>query len=50
MVASDHTLTVEGAAMFSHALSVHKVDNEIDYFSTKEDFPNVDAGAAMTVH
>ena len=48
MVASDHTLTLEGAAMFSHALSVHKVDNEIDYFSTKEDFPNVDAGAAMT--
>lgn len=48
MVASDHTLTLEGAAMFSHALSVHKVDNEIDYFSTKEDFPNMDAGAAMT--
>ncbi|MFA5117584.1 MAG: type I-E CRISPR-associated protein Cas7/Cse4/CasC [Candidatus Omnitrophota bacterium] len=48
MVASDHTLTLEGAAMFSHALSVHKVDNEIDYFSTKEDFPNIDAGAAMT--
>lgn len=48
MVASDHTLTLEGAAMFSHALSVHKVDNEIDYFSTKEDFPSMDAGAAMT--
>ncbi|MBI5359558.1 MAG: type I-E CRISPR-associated protein Cas7/Cse4/CasC [Planctomycetes bacterium] len=48
MVASDHTLTLEGASMFSHALSTHKVDNEIDYFSTVEDFPNVDAGAAMT--
>ncbi|MFH1876637.1 MAG: type I-E CRISPR-associated protein Cas7/Cse4/CasC [Candidatus Omnitrophota bacterium] len=48
MVANDHTLTIEGAAMFNHALSVHKVDNEIDYFSTKEDFPNIDAGAAMT--
>ena len=48
MVASDHTLTIEGAAMFSHALSTHKVDNEIEYFSTVEDFPNSDAGAAMT--
>lgn len=48
MVASDHTLTIEGAAMFSHALSVHRVDNEIDYFSTKEDFQSDDAGAAMT--
>lgn len=48
MVASDHTLTIEGAAMFSHALSVHRVDNEIDYFTTKEDFPSNDAGAAMT--
>jgi len=48
MVASDHTLTIEGAAMFSHALSTHKVENEIDYFSAMEDWPNEDAGAAMT--
>lgn len=48
MVASDHTLTIEGAAMFSHALSTHKVENEIDYFSAMEDWPNADAGAAMT--
>jgi CRISPR system Cascade subunit CasC len=33
MVANDHSLMVEGAAMFSHALSTHKVDNEIDFFS-----------------
>ena len=48
MVASDHTLTLEGAAMFSHALSTHRVDNEIDYFTAVEDFPNSGAGAAMT--
>lgn len=48
MVASDHTLTIEGAAMFSHALSTHKVENEIDYFSAMEDWPTDDAGAAMT--
>jgi CRISPR system Cascade subunit CasC len=48
MVASDHTLTLEGATMFSHALSTHKVENEIDYFSAMEDWPNTDAGAAMT--
>lgn len=48
MVASDHALTIEGAAMFSHALSTHKVDNEIDYFSAMEDWPNTDAGAAIT--
>jgi CRISPR system Cascade subunit CasC len=48
MVASDHTLTIEGSAMFSHALSTHKVENEIDYFSAMEDWPNDDAGAAMT--
>jgi CRISPR system Cascade subunit CasC len=37
MVASDHSLTVEAAAMFSHALSTHKVDNEIDFFSAVDD-------------
>jgi len=48
MVANDHTLTIEGAAMFNHALSTHKVENEMDYFSAVEDWPNDDAGAAMT--
>jgi len=48
MVANDHTLTIEGASMFSHALSTHKVENEIDYFSAMEDWANDDAGAAMT--
>lgn len=37
MVADDHSLMVEGAAMFSHALSTHKVSNEIDFFSAVDD-------------
>lgn len=49
MVASDHSLTVEGAAMFSHALSTHKVDNEIDFFSAVDDLQTEDeSGAGMT--
>jgi CRISPR system Cascade subunit CasC len=37
MVAADHNLTLEGAAMFSHALSTHRSDNELDYFSAVDD-------------
>lgn len=49
MVANDHSLTVEGAAMFSHALSTHKVDNEIDFFSAVDDCqPSEESGAGMT--
>ena len=49
MVASDHSLTVEAAAMFSHALSTHRVDNEIDFFSAVDDLqPKDEAGAGMT--
>jgi len=49
MVADDHTLTVEGAAMFSHALSTHTVDNEIDFFAAVDDLqPKEEAGAGMT--
>jgi len=46
MVAADHTLTIEGAAMFSHALSTHKVDNEIDFFTAVDDLnPADDSGS-----
>ncbi|HMJ05535.1 MAG TPA: type I-E CRISPR-associated protein Cas7/Cse4/CasC, partial [Chthoniobacterales bacterium] len=46
MVAADHSLTVEGAAMFSHALSTHKVDNEIDFFTAVDDLnPADDSGS-----
>lgn len=49
MVANDHSLTVEAASMFSHALSTHKVDNEIDFFSAVDDLqPKEESGAAMT--
>ena len=49
MVASDHSLTVEAASMFSHALSTHKVDNEIDFFSAVDDLQaREESGAGMT--
>ncbi|MBN1577053.1 MAG: type I-E CRISPR-associated protein Cas7/Cse4/CasC [Chitinispirillaceae bacterium] len=49
MVASDYTVNLEGAAMFSHALSTHKVENEMDYFSAVDDCQPEDAiGAGMT--
>lgn len=37
MVADDHSLMVEGAGMFGHAISTHKVSNEIDFFSAVDD-------------
>ncbi len=49
MVASDHSLTVEATSMFSHALSTHKVDNEIDFFSAVDDLQSKsEPGAGMT--
>lgn len=49
MVANDPTLNVEGAAMFSHALSTHRADNEVDFFSAVDDRKTdaEDAGAGM---
>ena len=37
MVAADATNTVEGAALFSHALSTHAVRSELDFFSAVDD-------------
>jgi len=37
MVADDHSLMLEGATNFSHALSTHKVSSEIDFFSAVDD-------------
>lgn len=42
MVATDHSLTVEGAAMFSHALSTHRADNDIDFFTAVDDLQRED--------
>lgn len=49
MIANDPNLNVEGAAMFSHALSTHKADNEVDFFSAVDDrkADAEDAGAGM---
>jgi CRISPR system Cascade subunit CasC len=49
MVANDPTLNVEGSAMFSHALSVHRADNDVDFFSAVDDrkVDAEDAGAGM---
>jgi CRISPR system Cascade subunit CasC len=48
MVAGDHSLTVEGAAMFSHALSTHRAENDIDFFTAVDDLqPEDEAGSAM---
>ena len=51
MVANDHSLTLEGAGLFSHALSTHRVTNEIDFFTAVDDLPTPEdadpsAGAA----
>lgn len=40
MVASDPSLNIEAASMFSHALSTHRVDNEIDFFTAVDDLQN----------
>lgn len=37
MVADDASQSVEGAAMFSHALSTHAVRSDIDFFSAVDD-------------
>jgi CRISPR system Cascade subunit CasC len=42
MVADDHSLMVEGAGLFSHALSTHPTDNEIDFFSAVDDEKSAD--------
>lgn len=45
MVASDSSLGVEGAAMFSHALSTHRVDSELDFYSAVDDIQIDDESA-----
>lgn len=49
MVASDASLTLEGAAMFSHALSTHRADNDLDFYTAVDDRKPAgdDAGAGM---
>lgn len=49
MVANDATLNVEGASMFSHAISTHTTANEIDFYTAVDDrkADSEDAGAGM---
>lgn len=49
MAASMPSLTLEGAAMFSHALSTHKSENDLDFYSAVDDRKpkGDDAGAGM---
>lgn len=48
MVADDPSLNIEGAAMFSHAISCHKSDSEIDFYTAVDDLlPNEEMGAGM---
>lgn len=46
MVADDHSLMLEGAGMFSHALSTHKTSSEIDFFSAVDDLKPEDSEGA----
>lgn len=49
MVASEASLTMEGAGMFSHAISTHKSDSELDFYSAVDDLqPREETGAGMT--
>jgi len=48
MVANDPSLKVDGASMFSHILSTHKADNEIDFFAAVDDLNKDESGAGMT--
>ncbi len=49
MVASLPSLTLEGAAMFGHALSTHRADNDLDFYTAVDDLKpdDEDAGAGM---
>lgn len=45
---ADSDLTLEGAAMFSHAVSVNRVDNDLDFYSAVDDLkPKEKTGSAM---
>lgn len=45
MVASAPELNVEAATRFAHAISTHKISNEIDFFTAVDDFESSHSGA-----
>lgn len=46
MVAKAADMNVEAAASFSHAISTHKVSNEVEFFTALDDVPGEDARSA----
>lgn len=46
MVAKAAEMNVEAAASFSHAISTHKVANEVEFFTALDDMPGEDARSA----
>lgn len=50
MVADDHTLTIEGAGLSSHALSTHQASNEVEFFSAVDDKSDVAEEGAGAGH
>lgn len=40
MVAKAADMNVEAAAAFSHAISTHKISNEVEFFTAMDDLPN----------
>lgn len=49
MVADNPSLTVAGAAMYSHALSTHRAEPEMDFYAAVDDLQSDDeTGAGMT--
>jgi CRISPR system Cascade subunit CasC len=47
MVAQDTEMNVEGAAAFAHAISTHKVVNEVEFFTALDDWEETQASAHM---
>lgn len=46
MVAKAADMNVEAAASFAHAISTHRVSNEVEFFTALDDLPGEDAGSA----
>lgn len=46
MVAKAADMNVEAAASFSHAISTHKVSNEVEFFTALDDIPGEDVRSA----
>lgn len=46
MVAKAADMNVEAAASFAHAISTHKVSNEVEFFTALDDMPGEDARSA----